>query len=103
VLFRSTPEEGQLLTEIEKFAAVHLERLEYRDFEPSDPPKKYKAEKEAERKRKEETHRSRYDTAVSSTEKSEDADQGAFPSGVVPKGPPRKTLGSRLRTRRGKR
>ena len=88
------PDQGQLLTEIEKLTGVHIEQLEYPDFEPSAPPPGH--EKPAPPKRE---SRSRLTEA---TVNPKDADSGQFPGGVIPRDLPRRSLGSRFKTRRSR-
>lgn len=92
------PDEGQRLTEIEKLAGVMIDQLEYPDFEP-----RYKSDKGKQRTAEEESAPSkRYSQSVTTLEDPKKVDPNLFPGGIVPKGPPPKTLGSRLRTRRGR-
>ena len=89
-----TPDQGQLLTEIEKLTSVHIEELDYPDFKPGTPPPG--AEQPAAPVRE---PRSRLTEAVSDVD---EADASQFPGGVVPKSAPRRTLGSRFKTRRSR-
>jgi ATP-dependent RNA helicase DeaD len=94
------PSEGQRLTEVEKLTGVLIEKMEYGDFQPSQQAD------QAERKRREDppsraagpSHR---DAAALNAGPKPDAK--LFPGSAVPSGPPKRTLGSRLRTRRGRR
>lgn len=91
------PTQGQLLSDIEKLAGVHIEKLDYPDFEPGEPPEEVKREMEQEQAKNEKD--SRFTSMVNEPEQPVPQEE-RFPGGVVPKGPPRKTLGSRFRTRR---
>ncbi|MEX2671602.1 MAG: DEAD/DEAH box helicase [Phycisphaeraceae bacterium] len=97
------PEQGQRLTEIEKLTNVHIEKLEYPDFEPSEKPATWRDDsgrRPEPELPKVEPRTSRFAASVAMpTEK--EVDTNLFPGGIVPKGPARKTLGSRFRTRRG--
>ncbi|QNN24749.1 DEAD/DEAH box helicase [Planctomycetales bacterium ZRK34] len=98
-----TPEQGQLLSEIEKLTNVHIEKLEYGDFEPTERPADWKDEKRGgwggpEPPTAKQPPKSRFD---SDEIKPEEADPNLFPGGIVPKGKPARTLGSRFKTRRG--
>ncbi len=90
-----TAEQGQLLTEIEKLTGVLIEKMDYPDFSPSDPPQawreKIKAEQAAQK-----VAESRF-TAPHHKIDHENPDPQLFPGGVAPKGPPNRTLGSRIR------
>ncbi len=93
------PEQGQLLTEVEKLTGVLLERLEYPDFEESKPPEG-KSEAHGDPTRATDpgmTTASKY-----AAKPAPEPDPDKFPGGVVPQGPPPRRLGSRLRTRRNR-
>ncbi len=94
------PEQGQLLTEVEKLTGVLLERLEYPDFEESKPPEG-RDEPRGDPTRKTDpglttAHRYAKDNA------DPEPDPNKFPGGIVPKGPAPRGLGSRMRTRRNR-
>ncbi len=94
-----TTEEGQRLTEIEKLTGVLIEELDYPDFKPGKHAEREQQDVPAEDERK-----SRYDlvTAPTSDGDSDEVDPNLFPGGVAPKGPPRRTLGARFRTKRSR-
>ena len=93
------PDEGQRLTEIEKLTGVLIEKKDYDDFVPKHDPFKAKPKED-----EGEIKRERYTQTVNAgTSDGDGPDPNLFPGGVVPKGPPPKSLGSRLRSRRGKR
>jgi len=103
-----TPDQGQLLTEIEKLTGVEIVKLEYSDFKPRERPADWKDETPYNRPTSSleaPVPKSRFDPVFSEDSPSADAavDPSKFPGGVVPKGLPRKTLGSPVRTTRGKR
>ena len=99
-----TPEQGPLLTEIEKLANIHIPHLEYPDFQPGPVPERVKAEQQAEAKRI---------TALKSRSRFSDgspppavvgaADPSKFPGGIVPTKMPPKRLGGRVKTARSMR
>lgn len=95
------PHQGQLLTEIEKLINVHIQQLDYPDFKSSQRHARH-VDQEAEiapppRSRLSAPPPPAADTADTPP------DPSMFPSGVVPKSTPKRTLGSRLPTRRGRR
>lgn len=94
------PDQGQLLTEIEKLAGVMIDKFDYPDFTPGPIPDSVKADqKKVER-------RSPMDTLAERAQPSwtdglsEQELAVMFPNGVVPKTPPRRTLGTKFRSRR---
>lgn len=99
-----TPEQGKLLTEIEKLTGVLLEKAEYPGFRPGPVP----ADVEAERSRAAsrapasitEKIAERATPVIDTEQLSEEELKAMFPGGVVPKSPPKRTLGSRFRTKR---
>jgi ATP-dependent RNA helicase DeaD len=93
------PTEGQRLTEIEKLTGVLIERLEYGDFQES-APREADGEPRESATRKPAVDRSKQSVHGAHEESDSGPDPNLFPGGVVPKGPPKKTLGSRLATRR---
>jgi ATP-dependent RNA helicase DeaD len=99
-----TPDQGQMLTDIEILTSVHIENLEYNDFQASPQPESWTAEgkggyRPAPSAAPAEPPKSRSQETVGVPET---FDAAAFPGGIVPKGPPTKTLGSRLKSRRGR-
>ncbi len=100
------PDQGQLLTEIEKLTSVHIEKLDYPDFKPTEQPENWKPEDRGGRKTPpppvapERTNRFEAEKVKVNQEGKVDASM--FPSGIVPKSGPKKSLGSRFRTKRGR-
>ncbi len=94
-----TPDQGQLLTEIEKLINVQLEKLELPEFEPSVP-----SAGEPEPSQEESVPQDHFEAPVFSAGSNGDEarDPVKFPGGVAPKSSPRKTLGSPLRSRRNR-
>ena len=100
-----TPEQGQLLTEIEKLTGVLIEQLDAPpDFKPGPVPADVKAERDRHARGAASDGPSRAERSVPPPVEglSEDELRQMFPDGKVPKSPPRRTLGSRLRSRRGR-
>ncbi|MFW6336285.1 MAG: DEAD/DEAH box helicase [Phycisphaeraceae bacterium] len=95
-----TPEEGQRLTDIEKLAGAHIEHMAYPDFTPGPIPKDVQEEREKQTKRLDKaTNPSSRVASANVEEMSEEERNRLFPGGVVPKGPPRKSLGRKFRRR----
>ncbi len=102
-----TPDDGALLTNIEKLAGVMIEKMEYPDFKPSEPPEEHR---EAARQHKERTE----PKVAQSVEQrmsgrvlaphlqglTEAQLKAMFPDGVIPSGKPPTNIGGRFRTRR---
>lgn len=90
-----TPEQGQLLSEIEKLTSTHIEKLEYGDFKPSEQPADWTDEPKG-----------GYPAPKLPSpieDKGPDfADANLFPGGIVPSGDAKKNLGGRFK-RRGRR
>ncbi|MBI1374097.1 MAG: DEAD/DEAH box helicase [Phycisphaera sp.] len=99
------PDQGQLLTEIEKLASVHIENLNYDEFVPSPQPANWTDAKPGSRpagpppKRRSEGVVGVPDE-VDSLEEAAKLDPTLFPGGIIPKGKPKKTLGSRFKSGR---
>ncbi|MHC4995754.1 MAG: DEAD/DEAH box helicase [Planctomycetota bacterium] len=90
-----TPEQGQLLTEIEKLTSTHIEKLEYGDFKPSEKPADWTDEPKG--------GRPEHKLPPPLQQQGPNfADPNLFPGGIAPKGDTRKTLGGRFK-RRGRR
>ena len=98
-----TSEEGQRLTEIEKLTGALIEHMEYPDFKPGPVPQDVREQREQEQRRlkKSQVPKDRV-PHVAINELSDEDKARMFPGGVVPSGPPKRTIGSRLRTRRGR-
>ena len=96
-----TPEQGQMLTNVEKMSGALIEKLEYEGYKPGPVPTDVREVRDRE------TKRSKVDappvdrTAPAAThELAPDELAAMFPGGVVPKSAPKRTLGSRFRTKR---
>lgn len=97
-----TPEQGQLLTEIEKLACVMIDQLQYPDFQPGPVPEDIRQEQEAEERR---LQKLKDDTAAINNpatleDLSEEEKAAMFPNGIIPKGKPTRGFATRRRTRR---
>ncbi len=100
-----TPEQGRLLTEIEKLTGVLLEKAEYPGFRPGPIPADVAAERARAGTRATSSLTDKMaeraaPAAAISEELTKEELEAMFPGGVVPKSPPRRTLGSRFRTKR---
>ena len=98
-----TPEEGRLLTEIEKLANIHIPDHGYDDFEPGQVPDNVAELREREKARVERMRNigSRFSGPTMPAEEKK-VDPSKFPGGVVPTKLPPKRMGGRVRTTRGK-
>ena len=95
------PEQGQLLTEIEKFTGVLIEKLEYPDFKPGPIPDDVRADRRREQERENNPSASMSGRAQPAglQETSKEQLRLMFPGGVIPKSTRRPSLGSKFRTR----
>jgi ATP-dependent RNA helicase DeaD len=92
-----TPEQGRLLTEIEKLTGVEVPRADYDDFQPGPVPADVQAKMELQAAREAAV---RVDHRRVATAPPTKIDAAAFPGGLVPTCVPLRRLGGRLRTRR---
>jgi len=103
-----TPDQGQLLTEIEKLTGVLIEKKEYPDFKPGPVPADAQVTRRPGPSTKErpdttaalaarDTART---TATNVNELSPEEIARRFPDGVVPSAPLKRTLGSKFRSKR---
>lgn len=98
-----TPEEGPLLTAIEKLANIEIPERKYPDFKPGPVPDKIRAERHALEKSRETTAtQSRYAGPTAPAPASV-KDEHRFPGGLVPRKMPPKRIGGRVSTSRSKR
>jgi len=95
-----TPDQGQLLTQIETLTNVEIRLKTYADFEPGPEPREVANRRSKDEKRVEETRREKSRTKLNVPSEQEGKDEQSFPGGVVPKGLPDKRMGGRIRTRR---
>ncbi len=100
------PDEGKLLTEIEKLTGVLIQSMPIDDFEPGPVPSDVKEQRDREAARKTtdpiERMKQRAEQATDAEGLTAEEKARLFPGGVVPSGPPRRTLGSRFRSRRSR-
>ncbi|MFG0283817.1 MAG: DEAD/DEAH box helicase [Phycisphaerales bacterium JB039] len=96
-----TPEQGQLLTDIELRINAEIPKMEYPDFQPGPAPADAAARIEAEKRRVEQLRSQNRFKPMSTTPEIKDAaDEKKFPGGIVPTKTPPRTLGGRVRARR---
>ncbi|MHC4414088.1 MAG: DEAD/DEAH box helicase [Planctomycetota bacterium] len=95
-----TPDEGNLLTAIERLANLEIPPKEYNDFVPGPVPPEVTAQRAEAQERQEvlRVEHSRIPMAPPAPEEAED--ETKFPGGLVPTALPARRLGGRLRTRR---
>jgi ATP-dependent RNA helicase DeaD len=96
-----SPDQGRLLTEIEKLAGVMIEEKVYPGFKPGRVPEDIRDERD-----RSDATKQRYEDAArrdqpSATDELSAAElKSMFPDGTIPKTVPTRTIGSRQRTRR---
>jgi len=95
-----TPDQGELLTNIEMLANVEIPCLGYDDFKPGSVPAEVAAMREHDAKRREDAQHSRNRTAGPEVPVVETVDASMFPDGIVPTALPSRRLGGRARTKR---
>ncbi len=95
-----TPEQGQLLTQIETLTNVEIPIKEYPKFKPGPIPDKISKQQQAEEKRIADARIEKNPSKLDLPDKQKSKDESSFPGGVVPKQLPNKRLGGRVRTRR---
>ena len=99
-----TPDQGQLLTEIEKISGALIEKMDYPDFQPGPVPQDIREVREAEQRRAAAPARTLESRAVGGIDTSgysQEELKAMFPDGNIPQNLPKKGLGGRFRTRRG--
>ncbi len=95
-----TPDQGQLLTQIEALTNVEISIKEYPDFKPGPEPRIVAERKAQEEKRIEASRQNKSRTKVDLPSEQDGKDDKSFPGGIVPKGLPNKRMGGRVRTRK---
>ena len=98
-----TPEEGNLLTNIEKLAGAHIEQMDYPDFKPGPVPEGARTAPKSRRREVRDIREvvaERAAPAAAVEGLTEEQIKQMFPNGVVPKSAPKRTLGSRFSRRR---
>ena len=99
-----SPDQGQLLTEIEKLSGALIEKMDYPEFKPGPIPQDIQEVRQAEARRASSPARtleSRASSGIDTSGYTEEELKAMFPDGNIPKNLPRKGLGGRFRTRRG--
>ena len=95
-----TPEQGQLLTQIETLTNVEIPIKEYPNFEPGPVPRKVASQQREVEQRIATTREEKNPSKLNLPDQQKSKDEASFPGGVVPKQLPNKRLGGRVRTRR---
>jgi ATP-dependent RNA helicase DeaD len=96
----ASPDQGQLLSAIERLTNVEIPHQEYRDFTPGPVPEEVLA-KRAQDEARQEGLRAEYSRTLQAPPSDEEAADGSkYPGGVIPVALPARRLGGRLRTRR---
>ena len=96
-----SPDQGELLTNVEMLANVEIPKSEYDDFKPGPVPSDVAAMREHEAKRKEDAQTARNRSAGPEIPVAAAAvDTSMFPDGIVPAALPGRRLGGRVRTSR---
>jgi ATP-dependent RNA helicase DeaD len=95
-----SPEQGELLTAIEKLTNVEIPRQVYDDFKPGPVPQDIQAERERSQQRAEAARPAQSRTPIAPPTATEAVDAAKFPGGIVPVALHSKRLGGRLRSRR---
>jgi len=95
-----TPEQGPLLTQIERLTNVEIPIKEYPNFEPGPVPQRVASQQREEEQRIATTREEKNPSKLDLPDKQKSKDEASFPGGVVPKQLPNKRLGGRVRTRR---
>ncbi|MFM7133436.1 MAG: DEAD/DEAH box helicase [Planctomycetota bacterium] len=95
-----TPDQGDLLTNIEMLANVEIPKTAYDDFKPGPVPADIAAVREHEAKRREDAQQQRNRIAGPEVPVAQVVDSSMFPDGIVPTALPGRRLGGRVRTGR---
>lgn len=96
-----TPDQGPLLTAIESLTNVEIPNQEFSDFQPGPVPPEVLAARQREAERTERVRMEQSRIAAPPPALVGDRDAAKFPGGLVPAARPSRTLGGRVRTRRG--
>jgi ATP-dependent RNA helicase DeaD len=97
------PDQGQMLSDIEKLVGVMIEQMHYPDFKPGPVPQDVKEEREERDKYKQSGQATVADRVVkpdhSDTGLSEEELKAMFPDGKVPKNMPKRGIGAKFKRR----
>jgi ATP-dependent RNA helicase DeaD len=97
------PDQGQMLSDIEKLVGVMIEQMHYPDFKPGPVPQDVKEEREERDKYKQSGQATVADRVVkpdhSDTGMSEEELKAMFPDGKVPKNMPKRGIGAKFKRR----
>jgi superfamily II DNA/RNA helicase len=95
-----TPEQGALLSAIERLTNVEIVQKRYENFQPGPVPQDVAAQRELAAQRREATNVEHRRTLTAPPPPDEAADSARFPGGVVPVAMPGNRMKGRLRIRR---
>ena len=95
-----TPDQGDLLTAIERLTNHEIACCDYRDFSPGPVPAEISAKRELARQREENSRIEHSRTRETPPTPEEAADTSKFPGGIVPADLPSRRMGGRVRIRR---
>ncbi len=95
-----TPEQGGLLSAIERLTNVEIPPMEYNDFVPGPVPQEVTAQMQLSKQREEALRIEHGRVAMGPPSTQDAADETKFPGGLVPTALPAKRMGGRVRTRR---
>ncbi|MHC5023532.1 MAG: DEAD/DEAH box helicase [Planctomycetota bacterium] len=94
-----TPDQGGLLSDIERLTNVEIPEQKYPDFQPGPEPPDVIARRESDEKR-EEAKREEFSRVPVAPPVEAEVDESKFPGGAVPVAMPGKRMGGRLRIKR---
>jgi ATP-dependent RNA helicase DeaD len=95
-----TPEQGGLLSEIEKLTNVEITKAEYDDFEPGPVPQQVQVARQRDEEREAAARAEHSRVPLAPPTEKDATDPSRFPGGKVPVALPSKRMGGRVRTRR---
>jgi len=98
-----TPDQGQLLSEIEKLSGALIEPTRLEGFKPGPVPEDVREERERSKRPESDPMKRLVERApggVNTSELSEEQLKQMFPGGKVPKAAPKRTLGAKFATKR---
>lgn len=97
-----SPDQGELLTQVEMLANIEIPRIDFPDFKPGHVPSDVEAQRELDTKRREQSlERKNRHVPEKIDTKSAAKDETKFPGGIVPmKMPPKRMMGRTRSSRR---